>query len=460
MTNELRTTIVDEASVPTAPEPALSTEVGQPEERSLAREASSETPVDPVSRRGMLGKAGAMAAGLATGTLVMTRRATAQGGGGPAPVLVNIDLGGGADGLTLCAPYADAGYQSVRGALAIPAPTSGNGVKDLNGYFGLPPGMAPLHQIYLNGDLAVVHGTGLWIKNQSHFDAQHELQTGNQLGAGAPDQNGIYGRHLTKVPGGGSVLRGMDQASVMHRCLVGAPKGLAIKSPPDHDIAGDPFTVQLRKLALDYIFQQADQPLKDAAIDSLATVDLLNSVTYGSTGYPGSPFGTAMSHVAKLVLAKTNIEVYTITKGGWDLHADFGALGPLGTMHLLMLDLASSIRAFYDEVALDPTAPQYTLVVSTEFGRRIPPNSGAGVDHGHGQAMFVVGNGTIHGGQVYTNGWTNLSSMTDTDGDLKVTIDYRDVLSEMLVDHAGLPVADVPNVFPGYVPGPSLNIFV
>ncbi len=442
MTNELRTTIVDDS-------PAVPEEIGQPAER-----ASGET----TPRRGMLGQIGVMAAGIATGTVVFSKRATAQGGGGPAPVIVNIDLGGGACGITLCAPYADSYYQTVRGALAIPAPTPTNGVKDLDGYFGLPAGMAPLHQIYLNNDMAVIQGTGLWIKNQSHFDAQHAFQTGNQLGAGAPDQDGIYGRHLTKVPGGGSVLRGMDQAAIMHRILVGAPKGLAIKSPPDHDIAGDPATVALRKLALDYIFQQADQPLKDAAIDSLATVDLLNSVTYGSTGYPSSPFGIALSHVAKLLLAKKNIEVYSITKGGWDLHTEFGATD--GAMHALMLDLATSIRAFYDEVALDPTAPQYTLIVSTEFGRRIPPNSSAGVDHGHGQAMFVIGNGGINGGQVYTTGWTNLASMTDASGDLEVTVDYRDVFAEMLVDRAGLANSDVSAVFPGYTYNPSLNVFV
>ena len=71
-----------------------------------------------------------------------------------------------------------------------------------------------------------------------------------------------------------------------------------------------------------------------------------------------------------------------------------------------------------------------TLVTISEFGRRVGENDSMGVDHGWGNAMFVLGghvNAAVHGT------WPTLAEAALTDGDLTVTTDYRAVLADILV---------------------------
>jgi uncharacterized protein (DUF1501 family) len=66
----------------------------------------------------------------------------------------------------------------------------------------------------------------------------------------------------------------------------------------------------------------------------------------------------------------------------------------------------------------------------TEFGRRAYENSTLGTDHGRGSMMLLLGGG-VKGGKVYAD-WPGLEEHQLEDGDLRVTTDYRTVLSEVL----------------------------
>jgi uncharacterized protein (DUF1501 family) len=83
----------------------------------------------------------------------------------------------------------------------------------------------------------------------------------------------------------------------------------------------------------------------------------------------------------------------------------------------------------------------------SEFGRRVTENASAGTDHGHGNVMFMMGGGATS--QVYAD-WGGLAPDQLDEGDLKVTTDYRDILSEILVKRLGNSAVD--RVFPGYTP--------
>ena len=88
-----------------------------------------------------------------------------------------------------------------------------------------------------------------------------------------------------------------------------------------------------------------------------------------------------------------------------------------------------------------------TVVVMSEFGRRIKENAALGTDHGHGNMMMVMGNG-IQGGQVVAD-WPGLhGDQRVGPGDLAITTDYRDVLAEIIVNRLNNP--NVAEVFPGY----------
>ena len=78
-----------------------------------------------------------------------------------------------------------------------------------------------------------------------------------------------------------------------------------------------------------------------------------------------------------------------------------------------------------------------TTVCMGEFGRRIAENGDEGTDHGKGGLMVVMGGSQVNGG-VYDQHWTKIgdindpgdTDMADDEGDIRVAVDHRDVLSE------------------------------
>jgi hypothetical protein len=85
----------------------------------------------------------------------------------------------------------------------------------------------------------------------------------------------------------------------------------------------------------------------------------------------------------------------------------------------------------------------------SEFGRRLLENGSFGTDHGHGNVMFVLGN-HVTGGRVLTQ-WPGLAPNQLFEGrDLQVTIDFRDILSEIIKYRLGN--ANLASVFPGFTP--------
>ena len=89
-----------------------------------------------------------------------------------------------------------------------------------------------------------------------------------------------------------------------------------------------------------------------------------------------------------------------------------------------------------------------TLVVKSEFGRRVAENGSAGTDHGHGGVMMVLG-GNVNGGQVHGQ-WPGLDPVSLGNGDLPITTDYRDVLAEILALRLGN--TSLQDVFPQHTP--------
>jgi uncharacterized protein (DUF1501 family) len=75
------------------------------------------------------------------------------------------------------------------------------------------------------------------------------------------------------------------------------------------------------------------------------------------------------------------------------------------------------------------------LVTLTEFGRRVAQNGGGGLDHGWANATFAFGAG-VKGGH-YHGTWPGLRAGRFKEGDLKVTTDYRSVLTELLRSRFG-----------------------
>jgi uncharacterized protein (DUF1501 family) len=87
------------------------------------------------------------------------------------------------------------------------------------------------------------------------------------------------------------------------------------------------------------------------------------------------------------------------------------------------------------------------ILTMSEFGRAVAENGGGGTDHGHGNAMLIIGGG-VQGGRVYGR-WPGLAAEQRHEGrDLAVTTDFRDVFGEIVTRH--LRVTNPAPIFPGY----------
>jgi uncharacterized protein (DUF1501 family) len=156
--------------------------------------------------------------------------------------------------------------------------------------------------------------------------------------------------------------------------------------------------------------------------------------------YPRSGFGEAMKQIAQLIKADLGLEVAFAEVGNWDTHAAQQA-----RLNNLLGDFANGIAAFHRD--LGESMADVIVVTMSEFGRRVMEN-GSGTDHGHGNAMMIMG-GSVKGGKVYGR-WPGLERDQLWQGrDLAITTDFRDVFVECVTGHLG--ARDISRIFPGYV---------
>jgi uncharacterized protein (DUF1501 family) len=370
-------------------------------------------------------------------------------------IIVSIFLRGGADGLTLVPPYAENAYYALRPTIAVPRPDSSsvNKALDLNGFFGLAPAMGSLLPAYQAGQLLIVHAAGSTDPSRSHFDAQAFMEVGVP---GARDiETGWLGRHLASKPPmkPAAALRGLAFNYGLPLMLAGGPDTLPIPDPSNFGLSGSSSTRAQRLTWLGTSFAGQPDPIKSSAANTQRTITELAAINIGTyqpaagAVYPTSSFGTALRSTAALIRADVGVEAIQIDVSGWDTHS---AQGPLtGGMATTMHTLADAIAAFHLDISGASRLGRLTLVVMSEFGRKVGENGSQGTDHGHGNVMFVMG-GSVAGGQVMTQ-WPGLSAAQLYQGqDLQVTIDYRDILSEIVSRRLGNTQLDV--VFPGYTP--------
>jgi uncharacterized protein (DUF1501 family) len=369
-------------------------------------------------------------------------------------VIVSVFQRGGADGLNLVVPYADPAYYTGRNTIAIPRPDASVAanlkVTALDNFFGFAPAMTPLLPAYTAGHLLPIHAAGQTFVSRSHFDAQRYMEVGKP--ADVNIVGGWLGRHLSLVPEmkPGTPLRALGISSGLPKTLVGGPKTLPISSPSTFSIGGAANTAAARQAVLEGDYGSAPVPLNASALDAINTIALLDSVNFetyapnNAAVYPNSSFGRALKSVATLIRADVGIEAAQVDIGGWDTHATQG--GVTGALSTLTTDFASSLAAFYADIIA--TNARVTLVVISEFGRNAKENGSGGTDHGRASTMYCMGQG-IRGGRVLVNSWPGLAvENLESKQDLKVTLDYRDVLAEIVSRRLGN--ANIAQVFPGW----------
>lgn len=408
-----------------------------------------------LSRRGFLSLTGGAALLGLTDTAWLPRIAMArQHRSTMRDVIVSIYLRGGADGLTLCVPHAESAYYTARPTLAVPPPNSPNAFRcyDLDGFFGFPPPMQGLLPAFLDGRLLVVHGCGSTDPSRSHFDSQRFMETGKPRD---PDlTTGWLGRHLASVDPVDPLapLRAVGITAGLQHSLAGAPATLPIPDLDKFGVGGAASSLSAREGVLRDLYLSTGEPLLASALTTLNTIGLLDAINFASYApaagavYPTASFGYGLKTAAALIKAQIGVEAVALDLGGWDTHSAQGVTS--GSMFNLMTTLADGLGAFYKDLFYGG-GPSVTVVVMSEFGRRLVENGTLGTDHGHGNVMLVMGS-CVTGGRVLAN-WQGLAPAQLFEGkDLAVTIDYRDILAEIVRVRLGND--QVGTVFPDYTP--------
>ena len=395
-----------------------------------------------VSRRGLIGGALALAGAttMVGGAVVTASPARAQSA---SSVLVVLSLRGAADGLSLVVPHGDPVYYAARPRIAVPS----DRLLLKDGFFGLHPSMSALVPLWTAGQVAAVHATGLPVANRSHFAAMEALEDADP---GSSARVGWINR-LIGTDSYPNPLQAIGMGfSTPITAMYGPEATVTTASADQMVLAGaDQWDPEGRRpLSLHTLW--ADAPgaagrggrAALSAVDDFAPVLEVPETPANGAAYSDDDLGQALADAARTIKADVGAEVISVDHdGGWDMHANLGTLS-WGTMLGAAGALATSLAAFFTD--LGPLGDKVTVVTISEFGRRVRENANYGLDHGHGNVMFVLGAG-VRGG--YRGTWPGL--VDSLDADLAVTTDYRSVLAEIVDRCLGRSAA---TVFPGFSP--------
>ncbi|TCP55371.1 uncharacterized protein (DUF1501 family) [Tumebacillus sp. BK434] len=354
--------------------------------------------------------------------------------------LVVVQLTGGNDGLNTVVPYGYGTYYDNRATLALKQ----REVLALNTTLGLHPSLKGLKKLYDRGRLAVINGVGYPKPSRSHFRSLEIWQTA------APERTdlttGWLGRYLD-----------LSQPAASHplaAVTVGAPSKIfaaakhevpAIESVEAFQLMLTRFQEQERDLrlqALRGMYKAGDtlSPLRlvqakgATAITASDRVQTRLSLPHDSGLYMDkSPLAENLQLIARFIGAGIGSKAYFTQLGGFDDHAQ-----EKGQHARLLQEVDAALSAFYQDLEQRRLAEKVTVVVYSEFGRRLRENASAGTDHGTAAPVFVLG-GRVKGGL-----YGEMPSLTRLEDDnLRYTVDFRSVYATLLEGVLGAPSQDI-----------------
>ena len=370
--------------------------------------------------------------------------------GGKRKTLIAIFQRGAVDGLNVVVPFGESSYYDARPGIAIPKPAAGNqeAAVDLDGFFGLHPSMSPLKPLWDSKRLAIIHACGSPDNTRSHFDAQDYMESATPGVKSTSD--GWLNRYLqSKKDEQNSVFRAVSLTQTMPRVLQGRAPAVAMSNLADFTIRAGRSSASVQGGFEAIYASAANERLGGTGRETLEAINYLKQVNpaqykpENGAQYPPTPFGRSLLQIAQLIKAGVGLEIAFTDVGGWDTHVNQG--NARGQLANLLQQFSSAIAALHQD--LGQRMDDVVVLTMSEFGRTVKENGNRGTDHGHANAMFVLGN-SVRGGKVYGT-WPGLKSDQLYEGrDLALTTDFRDVFGEVAARHLG--TSDLKSVFPGY----------
>lgn len=374
-----------------------------------------------MDRRRLLMAAAALPLGLTGGLAWQSRRAL---GAAPARTLVLVELNGGNDGLNSVVPYRNPAYARARPKLAVKR----DAVLQLDENLGLHPALEPLMTAWQAGDLGIALGVGYPRPNRSHF---RSIEIWNTASTSEETlQEGWLNRALGEAGNPSPLDGGLG-------VILGGAAG---------PLAGDALTSvvmkdrrQLRKAT--HLLDGGDAGSDNPALDHILSIrrrahsaarqieTRLADAPALQMSFPNSGLGRQLQLAAAMIVGNVPAAVVKVQQGGYDTHA-----GQAGRHPRLLGELASTLAAFRHALKQAGAWDRCLIMTYAEFGRRVAENASGGTDHGTAAPHILMG-GRLRGGL-----YGQQPSLSDLDaGDLRYTLDFRQLYASLASDWLGLP---------------------
>ena len=334
-------------------------------------------------------------------------------------ILVLVELKGGNDGLNTVIPYADPLYHQFRPGIG----AAREKVVQLDEHVGLNEKLEPLMESWKARDFAILQGVGYPYPNRSHFRSIEIWDTASSSsqtlsegwvsrafdGAHLPTGAGVDGIVVdtNSLPMAGPGLRTI----VMPDAENFLRQAEAMKETPNPRDDGNPALHHL--LDVRHEVNGAAIGLREKLRDGPAPAFAFNQQDNG--------FGRQLDLATRLLMARVPVVAIKVALLGFDTHAN-----QVPTQERLLSILAGGLATFRKNLMAANLWNDVVVMTYSEFGRRVKQNASGGTDHGTAAPQFVMGGqvkGGLHG--VYP-------SLADLqDGDLKHTVDFRNVYSTL-----------------------------
>lgn len=327
--------------------------------------------------------------------------------------LVFIQLNGGNDGLNTFIPFENPLYYDLRTKISI----NKNDVLSKTNGMGFHPALKDFAKIQQNGDLTIIQNVGYPEPNRSHFRSQEIWQT-----ASASNQylnNGWIGRYLDFQCKEHEPTASVNIDNIDNLALKGnEPNTVTVKDPNRFKVRNDANenTVLSNNPQLDFV-----RKIANSVTEGSDEIQKALSKTSETNSYPNTTLGKNLQWIARLIKGNLNSKVYYTSQNGYDTHDN-----QLTIQNRNLTELNDAIASFYNDLKKENLLQNVTLVVFSEFGRRVKDN-GSGTDHGTAAPMFIIG-GNNKGKVIGSN--PNLANLDN--GDLIYETDFRSVYATLL----------------------------
>lgn len=327
--------------------------------------------------------------------------------------VIFIQLNGGNDGLNTFIPYENPLYYDLRPKIGI----AKENVIGKNKGMAFHPSLKGFATIQQEGNLSVIQNVGYPEPNRSHFRSQEIWQTASS--ANEYLNEGWLGKYLDLQCKEHQPTAGINLDAIDNLALKGfEPNSITVKDPNRFKIRNN--SDENLKLSenpqLDFVRKIANSVTEGSDEIQKALLKSKNEIWYPKTGLAKN-----LEWIARLIKGNLNSKIYYTSLGGFDTHDN-----QLNIHQNKLSELNDAVYTLYSDLKQAQLLPYVTIVVFSEFGRRVKDN-GNGTDHGTAAPMFIIG-GNNKGNVIGNN-----PNLVDLDnGDLKHEIDFRSVYASLL----------------------------